>query len=360
MKETYKEVRKERTGWRDNKLDELLVKHGMEQPNSFLVTEYNYGKSVAVIEYKHISWDSSPDQRLINYCDLRKNREYYFIILFDYEKLKTKPTYRMKNFVIRPGNASATEFLKLHYSDQAQVTLTELEFILFLYKIRDNESSKYYKQAVIEYQEWFDLELRYSPTYDISKNVISARHRTYAYDVPAADIDCIVCDKENVPYLFIEYKANHNFKSSIDHGHNHFISINMSSATNSLNEKAKTKLWNQALIDLGDGCHTPIPVMAVEYNLENKIFSLYAFNTHANDIVTLGTMSQEEYFKYIKEPSNFIKKKAKVKTAKTTKSDLTCPRCNKELELKNGKNGKFYGCTGFKINSCRYTKDYKE
>jgi len=72
----YKDVRPERTGWRDLKLEALLKEHKMEQPDSFLVTEYNYGKSVAIIEYKDISAEVKPDERLINYCSLRKNKEY--------------------------------------------------------------------------------------------------------------------------------------------------------------------------------------------------------------------------------------------------------------------------------------------
>ena len=77
-----REVRKERTGWRDKRLDELLENHGIRLPNSFLVTEYNYGKSVAMIEYKNIRGSTEGNPAIIQYTKLRQNDEYYFIVLY--------------------------------------------------------------------------------------------------------------------------------------------------------------------------------------------------------------------------------------------------------------------------------------
>ena len=120
--EQLKEVRPERTGWRDEALDILLKKHGMEQPDSFLVTEYNYGKSVAIIEYKDIHANPKPDKRLINYCEQRKNKEYYFIILFEYEKKGTM--YLITKILIYAGNTIASEFLKVKYNGNSPTILT--------------------------------------------------------------------------------------------------------------------------------------------------------------------------------------------------------------------------------------------
>ena len=36
--------------------------------------------------------------------------------------------------------------------------------------------------------------------------------------------------------------------------------------------------------------------------------------------------------------------------------NLICPRCNGELKLRNGKNGKFYGCSNYP--RCRFTMPY--
>lgn len=38
------------------------------------------------------------------------------------------------------------------------------------------------------------------------------------------------------------------------------------------------------------------------------------------------------------------------------KRNLICPRCNGELKLRNGKNGKFYGCSNYP--RCRFTMSY--
>ena len=37
---------------------------------------------------------------------------------------------------------------------------------------------------------------------------------------------------------------------------------------------------------------------------------------------------------------------------------ITCPRCNSEMVLRNGRRGKFYGCPRFPY--CRGTRDYLE
>ena len=337
------EVRAERTGWRDNKLDELLKENDIFQPDSFLVTEYNYGKSVAIIDYKKVGESTEADDRLIKYCEARKNKEYYFIILYDYELVENK--CRITKFIIYPKN---NEAIRKYGGDPIEVN--ELQFIDFLYDIRGNTSSKYRVKAHKEYTEWFSLNV----TFDIDKQVISNRHRSYAYDVPAADIDSMVCDEENQPYLFVEYKENNNYGKSKNKGHNDFVYRNISLKTLCLSEEKSKALNNKAIADLGDGCISPIPVLAVEYNLEHNIFSLYAFNECAKEQVHLTTMSQEEYFKYIKDPKNF-KKKIELKA-----KEHICPRCGNEMEVRNGIYGKFYGCKGFRKSNCRYTEKYQE
>lgn len=354
-----KEVREERTGWRDNKLDAVLVKNRMTQTNSFLVTEYNYGKSVAMIEYKIIGSSIEADERLMKYCDARKNKEFYFVILYDYESMGNM--YRITKFIIYPKNKYAID----KYGNNP-IEVNELGFIDFLYEIRENTSSKYREKAHQEYADWFELNV----TFDIDKQVISKRHRSYAYDVPAADIDSMVCDDENNTYLFVEYKENNNFGKSKNNGHNSFVYNNISQKTLSLSEEKSKALNNKAIADLGDGCKEPIPVLAVEYNLEHDIFSLYAFNECAKKNVRLGTMTKEEYFNYIKDPKNFKKEDVSMTSSGTEldKAELNteqlighvCPKCGKKLELKTGIYGKFYGCTGFKTNRCRYTEKYIE
>ena len=57
--------------------------------------------------------------------------------------------------------------------------------------------------------------------------------------------------------------------------------------------------------------------------------------------------ARKEHIKNIKQ--NVKKKKIKM-------ANLICPRCNGELKLRNGKNGKFYGCSNYP--RCRFTMPY--
>ena len=40
------------------------------------------------------------------------------------------------------------------------------------------------------------------------------------------------------------------------------------------------------------------------------------------------------------------------------RQETTCPECGGKLVLRNGKNGKFYGCSNFP--KCRYTANFEE
>ena len=55
-----------------------------------------------------------------------------------------------------------------------------------------------------------------------------------------------------------------------------------------------------------------------------------------------------------KEHVKNIKQNIREKNIKM--ANLICPRCNSELILRNGKNGKFYGCSRYP--KCRFTKPY--
>lgn len=57
--------------------------------------------------------------------------------------------------------------------------------------------------------------------------------------------------------------------------------------------------------------------------------------------------ARKEHVENIKQ--NVIQKEIK-------KANLICPRCNSELKLRNGKNGKFYGCSNYPY--CRFTMSY--
>lgn len=58
-------------------------------------------------------------------------------------------------------------------------------------------------------------------------------------------------------------------------------------------------------------------------------------------------MARKEHVKNIKQ--NIVEKQLKIE-------NLICPRCNGELKLRNGRNGKFYGCSNYP--RCRFTIPY--
>ena len=58
-------------------------------------------------------------------------------------------------------------------------------------------------------------------------------------------------------------------------------------------------------------------------------------------------MARKEHVKNIKQ--NIVEKQLKME-------NLICPRCNGELKLRNGRNGKFYGCSNYP--RCRFTMPY--
>lgn len=57
--------------------------------------------------------------------------------------------------------------------------------------------------------------------------------------------------------------------------------------------------------------------------------------------------ARKEHVKNIKQ--NIVEKQLKME-------NLICPRCNGELKLRNGRNGKFYGCSNYP--RCRFTMPY--
>jgi len=124
------EVRKERTGWRDLRLNERHRRWGWDCPAvdlDFLFLEYDRGKAVALVEYKHEN--AAPQYR-------------------------THPTYQA---MIDLGNRAGIPVLGVRYAEDfswwrvtalnpkahewapVQVTLTEREWVSLLYRIRGYE-----------------------------------------------------------------------------------------------------------------------------------------------------------------------------------------------------------------------------
>ena len=73
-----------------------------------------------------------------------------------------------------------------------------------------------------------------------------------------------------------------------------------------------------------------------------------------NKIQTILESSELKERNARKEHIKNIKQNVRVK--KTKMANLICPRCNGELKLRNGRNGKFYGCSNYP--RCRFTMPY--
>ena len=118
----------ERTGWRDESISRRHREWGYNCPAvdlDFLVAEYNLGKPVALIEYKHeqARW---PNLQHATYRALRELADIAglpFAVVF----------YRQDpwRFLVLPANQKAQDFYR------GQVSLSELRFVRSLYVLRE-------------------------------------------------------------------------------------------------------------------------------------------------------------------------------------------------------------------------------
>ncbi len=118
---------KERTGWRDLRLSQRHRRWGWDCPAidiDFLLIEYDSGKVVALVEYKHENAQSQP-----------KTHPSYRALI-DLGNRAVIPVFEAKYaadfswWEITPLNKTAETILP------KQVTFTEREWVILLYKIR--------------------------------------------------------------------------------------------------------------------------------------------------------------------------------------------------------------------------------
>jgi len=122
-------VRQERTGWRDGAISARHRHWGFNCPAvdlDFLVVEYNVGKPVALIEYKHNA-ARLPDLKHATYRALATLADGYreplpFVVAFYWPDIWA--------FRITPVNATA----RRHFADDEM--LCERDFVRRLYRLR--------------------------------------------------------------------------------------------------------------------------------------------------------------------------------------------------------------------------------
>lgn len=123
-------VRQERTGWRDESISRRHREWGYNCPAvdlDFLVTEYNMGKPVALVEYKHFN-AQVPNLRHATYralsslADEYSNRPLPFVVAFYWPEIWA--------FRVTPVNAAARDAF------QPEEMLSEYDFVRRLYWLR--------------------------------------------------------------------------------------------------------------------------------------------------------------------------------------------------------------------------------
>lgn len=120
-------VREERTGWRDEGLSERHRKWGWDCPAvdlDFLFLEYDKGKAVAIVEYKHEK------------ARLQHSTHPTYQAMIDLGTRADVPVFGVRykgdfsNWTVVALNGKGREWLP------SKVDFTEREWVTFLYKIR--------------------------------------------------------------------------------------------------------------------------------------------------------------------------------------------------------------------------------
>jgi len=128
LPEKPKKVKKERTGWRDERLSLRHKEWGWDLPAvdiDFLMVEYDHGICAALIEYKH---EYSPPQII------RGNKNYDALI--DLGDRAIVPVFacrykdNLSEYKVIPLNITAKKYIK------KRVVMSEYEFVTFLYCLR--------------------------------------------------------------------------------------------------------------------------------------------------------------------------------------------------------------------------------
>ena len=121
------EVKKERTGWRDEELSRRHRMWGWDCPAvdiDFLLLEYDKGIPCALVEYKNEhaapQYPSHPSYKALAFLSTHSNIPFFAV----------RYSTDFSNFKVIPLNDIANNIIK------DRPTLTEKEYVTFLYKLR--------------------------------------------------------------------------------------------------------------------------------------------------------------------------------------------------------------------------------
>lgn len=162
-------------------------------------------------------------------------------------------------------------------------------------------------------------------------------------------------NEKSEKWMQVIYNEKHQFRNPVKQNWSHVYAL------------------KDLLSDFPNICYFPIVVFsgsATLKNIESSIPVIYETSLNRTiknlSIEKCLTAEQIEQIKTIIESSD-IKEKGRNKehiqnirhsiTMRQIKMEnLICPRCNGELKLRDGRNGKFYGCSNYP--RCRFTMSY--
>jgi predicted RNA-binding Zn-ribbon protein involved in translation (DUF1610 family) len=98
----------------------------------------------------------------------------------------------------------------------------------------------------------------------------------------------------------------------------------------------------------------------IRYIKAEGVYTLLQLKTLLSSEAPCLTQEQMEwvYSTLLAANDTTITKEEHVRAIRETQDKIAhniCPRCGKTLVLRNGRNGKFYGCAGYP--DCRFTKN---
>ena len=242
-----KEVRVERTDWRDSKLGYIHKEYNFECPCDnveFLMLEYDQSTPVALVDYRLQGRLKAGCSKAVTY--ICKNREKELPYLICEYKISDQKTIEYVNMI--PCNSSAVE----KFGQQRK--MSEKEFVKLLYKCREHIVSGRTRQG-IELAESLSPELR-SVKENWEGEILSHRHRDWGWDCPVVDLDFVVSSDKKVLGI-VEYKHNRSFASP---------------------KAFKNHPTGRALCDLGNSLSERIPVLFVYYDDDFQHFRIYPLN----------------------------------------------------------------------------------
>ena len=265
-----REVRKERTDWRDSRLDKIHNLFGYDCPCDnveFLMIEYDQGTPVALVDYRLKGRNNSgPSKSVLELCKRRKEEIPFLVTYYEISNRQ------MKNIDVVCCNDSALKTIG------NKKGISEKDYIKLMYSIREKIVPGRTEQGI-------ELADALNPTIHSTEEnwdgeVLSHRHRDWGWDCPVVDIDFVVVNNGK-PAAIVEYKNRQSFSTP---------------------SKFKYHPTGRTLSFLSDTMMPKIPLLFVYYNSGFNEFRIYPITRGWDkyDDYFGVDLNREDYFKFLK------------------------------------------------------------